>query len=170
VELSEADHAWVGESLPHAMAFAIALVRDRSEAEDLVHDCYCRLLRKAGQYDLPRDGLKILRRAVANAWVDRRRFRATESLDGLAAGDASAEPHDYRTTEPPQQAMLRELEQQMEEGLSQLLPAQRAALLMKSEGHTLDEIAEVLNVSQSNAGVLIHRARQSLTRWLKEPV
>jgi RNA polymerase sigma-70 factor (ECF subfamily) len=37
---------------------------------------------------------------------------------------------------------------------------------MKSIGHSLQEIAETLGTSASNAGVLIHRARQAMALHL----
>jgi DNA-directed RNA polymerase specialized sigma24 family protein len=78
----------------------------------------------------------------------------------------SAEVVDRRMEGPVACAMLRELEQALEAGLEQLPLAQRAALQMKSMGHSLQEIAETLAISVSHAGVLIHRARQSLAQHL----
>ena len=50
--------------------------------------------------------------------------------------------------------------------------AQRGALELKSLGYSLDEIAEALGTSPSNAGVLVHRARkilaERLARFLEE--
>jgi RNA polymerase sigma-70 factor (ECF subfamily) len=157
--------AWVHATLPQALAFAASLLRDRAAAEDVVHDCYCRLLQKADVYDLPRDGVKILMRAVANACIDwQGRGRLRVSLGLLAAADG--QPADPRAVEPPRQAMARELGQAVEAGLAALPFAQRAALRMKSADCSLQEIAEALGVSVSNAGVLVHRARQAMSEHL----
>jgi RNA polymerase sigma-70 factor (ECF subfamily) len=158
---------WILSTLPHALAYAVSLVRDRHRAEDLVHDCYCRLLQKAAVYDLPRDGLKILLRAITNAAIDlRERQHMLRSLD-LAEGDGCpGKLVDHRSEEPVAGAMARELEQAMETALAQLPLAQRAAVQMKSMGQSLQEIAEALGISVSHAGVLIHRGRQSLARSL----
>src|SRR3954469_13181264 len=59
-----AREAWVLATLPRAVAYAASLLRDRALAEDVVHDCYVRLLRKSETYDLPRDGTRILFRAI----------------------------------------------------------------------------------------------------------
>jgi RNA polymerase sigma-70 factor (ECF subfamily) len=144
-------------------------VRNPDQAEDVVHDCYCRLLQRAAVYDLPRDGLKILMRAITNAAIDLQgRQRVLRSLDFSDAGDDSegVEVMDRRTEEPAAGAMMRELEEALEAGLEQLPLAQRAALQMKSMGHSLQEIADTLAISAGHAGVLIHRARQSLARSL----
>src|SRR5439155_26473074 len=39
--------AWVLATAPRAVAYAAALLRDAVLAEDVVQDCYCRLLQKA---------------------------------------------------------------------------------------------------------------------------
>jgi RNA polymerase sigma-70 factor (ECF subfamily) len=151
------------------MAFATSLLRDRDTAEDVVHDCYCRLLQKASVYDLPRDGMKILLRAITNACIDRKgRDRVLLSLDSMHEAENSANNHwrDPRAAQPLDQAMARELEQALEEGLDRLPLAQRAALHMKSMGHSLQDIADTLGISVSNAGVLIHRARQAMSQYL----
>jgi RNA polymerase sigma-70 factor (ECF subfamily) len=43
---------------------------------------------------------------------------------------------------------------------------QRAAVELKALGHSLQEIAEILDVTPTNAGVLVHRGRQELARQL----
>ena len=70
--------AWVLATFPGATAYAASLPRDREAAEDVVQECYCRLLEKADVYDLPRDGAKILYRGVVRATptADQRRSGA----------------------------------------------------------------------------------------------
>lgn len=135
----------------------------------MVQDCYCRLLRKAHVYNLPRDGLRILMRAVANACIDwKGRGRVLLSLDALAAagGHADDRLRDPRAEEPSRLAMAHELCQAIEVGLEQLPFAQRVALQMKSVGCSLQDIADALDVNPSNAGVLVHRARQAMAEQL----
>ena len=153
--------AWVTETLPHALAYATSLLRDRDAAEDAVHDCYCRILRKADAYDLPRDGMKILIRSVTNACIDRAgRRRVLASLD---EANPAADP---RAEEPAAAGMARELAKAVEEALARLPFAQRAALEMKSLGRPLGDIAEALGITANHAGVLVHRARQDMARRL----
>lgn len=159
---------WVRETLPHALAFAISQCRNRDMAEDIVHDCYCRLLQKAGEYDLPRDGKKILIRAIANAVIDRLgRERVMLSLDLVPSADDGALRRPQKDGQPVEQAMAQELNDAIEDGLGKLPTVQRTALQMKSLGHSLDEIALTLKISSSNAGVLIFRARQAMARFLE---
>jgi RNA polymerase sigma-70 factor, ECF subfamily len=161
--------AWVLNTLPRAVAFAMSLLADRHAADDVVHDCYCRLLHKAGEYDLLRDGTKLLFRAVTNACIDRQRQKKPLSLEGMTSGSALHDPH---AREPLETLLHREMTDMVEATLACLPVQQRAALQLKSLGHSLHEIAATLQISVSNAGVLIHRARQvvaeRLTRFREE--
>lgn len=148
-------------TLPRALAFAHSLLRDRMLGEDVVHDCYLRLLQKADVYDLGRDGTKILYKAITRACIDRnyrdRRLLSLEvsALEAPSTADAPAALAEYR-----------ELEEALAGGLARLSVAQRGAMELKSLGYSLDEIAEALGVSASNAGVLVHRARKALAEGL----
>jgi RNA polymerase sigma-70 factor (ECF subfamily) len=161
--------AWVLATAPDAVAYAASLLRDRPAAEDVVQDCYCRLLARAACYDLPRDGRRLLFASVTRACLNRlSRSRPAVSLD--AAGDDGDGLHGAladRTAEPPERAAMRkELELAVAEGLALLPVAQRGALEMKGLGHALEDIAEALGVTPNYAGVLVHRGRQALARRL----
>jgi RNA polymerase sigma-70 factor (ECF subfamily) len=161
--------AWVLATAPRAVAYAASLLRDRSLAEDVVQDCYCRLLQKADVYDLPRDGGKLLFRAITNACINHNtRAHPVLSLDGFRDREDGMgwEVADRHTQEPAQVMVGRELRQAIAEGLAQLPVLHRAALELKSLGHSQQEIAQMLNVSPSHAGVLVHRARKSLAVYL----
>ncbi len=161
--------AWVEKSLPKALAFARSLLADRHAAEDVVHDCVCRLLERKDRYDLPRDGFKLLLRSIANACIDlgRRAGRVRWQTGVDADTDRASEFVDRRSIEPYQFAMRKELEMAVGEALQHLPLNQRAALELKSLGCSLSEIAETLEVTESHAGVLVHRARRALSRELE---
>src|SRR6056297_4240512 len=108
---------WIVSTVQQALAFALSLLRNRVEAEDIVHDCYGRLLAQRDKYDLPRDGSKLLFKAITNACINATQRRApTVSLDatrGAAGGDATAVA-DKVEIQPDQQVMHRELEAALE--------------------------------------------------------
>ena len=159
--------AWVLATLPRAVAFARSLLRDPAAAEDVAHDCYCRILAKADVYDIPADGTKILFRAITNACIDRTgRDRKHHTLDADPETDGVPEPADVRVPSPPDAATRRELEAALDAGLAQLPPAQRAAVELKALGYSLQEIADAVGVTANHAGVLIHRGRQALAKHL----
>jgi RNA polymerase sigma-70 factor (ECF subfamily) len=148
--------------LPRALAYARALLRDLNAAEDVVQDCYLRLLEKAGRYDLPRDGLKILLRSVSNACIDRgRRERILLSLDS-GEDDLTREVIDHASPDPPQEAIARELAARIEAALAKLPVGQRAAIHLAGLGYTLPEIAMILETTHGNARILVYRARKEL--------
>ena len=165
----ESLNAWVRESSPRALAFARSLLADPHAAEDVVQDCICRLLERKDRYDLPRDGFKLLLRSIANACIDlgRRAGRVPWQTGVDADGDRASAFVDRRPIEPYQFAIRKELEMAVGKALRQLPLNQRAALELKSLGCSLSEIAETLEISESNAGVLVHRARRALSQELK---
>jgi RNA polymerase sigma factor (sigma-70 family) len=159
------NEAWLLATLPRALAYATSLLRDRAVAEDVVHDCYVRLLQKSSTYDLPNDGTKLLFKAITNACVDRNyRDRTLLSLE-FADGD-SLPIADARAWEPHDLASHRELEEAVADSLARLTLAQRGAVELKSLGYSLIEIAEALGTTPSNAGVLVHRARKIMADQL----
>ena len=168
---------WVSESVSLALGYAYTLVRHREAAEDLVQDCYRRLLDKADVYDLPRDGTQLLYRSVTNAcinWVQR--HPPETSFDQLShsafAGiQALADP---AAVEPIQMLIQHELEKAVDAAMNELTLEQRAAIELRSLGHSLVDVAEILNITHGNARVLLHRARAVLAErlhpYLKENV
>ena len=161
--------AWVESSLPRGLAYARSLLSDGLTAEDVVHDCFCRLLAKRDDYDLPEDGFKLLLRSITNACIDlgRRCTPVSNSLDSPEDHIASREVADDRFLQPPRAAMFRELQAAVGSALQRLPVQQRAALELKSLGCSLSDIAETLGVTENHAGVLVHRARQCLAKDLE---
>ncbi len=161
--------AWVLATLPRALAYARSLLGDRALAEDVTHDCYVKLLAKADTYDLPRDGTKLLYKAITNACIDKNyRDRRMLSLEVEALGEITETPslHARQSCDPLELAAGRELEEALTVELGQLTVAQRGAVELKSLGYSMDEIAEALGTSPSNARVLVHRARKILAERL----
>ncbi|MBX3437787.1 MAG: RNA polymerase sigma factor [Planctomycetaceae bacterium] len=158
----DALNSWVSETCPAALAYAISLVHDVGTAEDLVHDCYGRLLEKADQYDLLQDGRPLLFKAITNACINWTRRKSP--VVGL---DRVAPPATRRDSAPEHALMYRELEEAIGVALAELEVQQRAVVELQALGHSLVEVAEMLELSQSNTRVLLHRARKQLARRLQ---
>src|SRR5437764_7152435 len=74
--------SWARAVAPRALAYAQSLLRDPVRAEDVVQECLYRLFRKADDYDLERDGVRLLFRAVSNLCINETtRRKALASLD-----------------------------------------------------------------------------------------
>jgi RNA polymerase sigma-70 factor (ECF subfamily) len=160
--------AWILATAPRAVAYATSLLRDRNRAEDVVQECYCRLLQKANLYDLSHSGLKLLFKAITRACINvSTRERRFFSLNGCANREEDGfDPEDSAALKPERIMMTKELEQAVADGLAQLPVTQRAALELKSLGHSLQEIAALLDITANHAGVLIHRARKAMASYL----
>src|SRR5262245_62113535 len=157
--------AWVLAAAPRAVAYAASLLRNRSQAEDVVQDCFYRLLRKADEYDLERDGNKLLFTAISRACINENTRRQTAGIQ-VGDDDRGFDPADQHTTPPDQAMQTRELQEAVGKALAQLPEMFRAALELRSLGHGKSEIAEILGVSPTHAGVLVFRARQRLAEAL----
>jgi RNA polymerase sigma-70 factor (ECF subfamily) len=148
----------------------MTLIRNRAEAEDIVHDCYSRLLAKADRYDLPGTGTKLLYKAITNACINRtQREPPVVSLDAMGGGiDATGQLlADRSEAGPEQHAIHGELEVAVAAALAELPMTQRAIVELRALGHTSAEVAEMLEISQVNERVLLHRARQALATRLR---
>jgi RNA polymerase sigma factor (sigma-70 family) len=158
---------WAAEVLPRAVAYARSFLRDGAAAEDVVQECLYRLLCKADDYDLLRDGVKLLFRAVSNRCINQAsRRQALTSLDTGGADEGPLPVEDRLAELPPEALACRELQAAIEAALARLPELQRAALELRALGQGKAEIAEVLQVSESHAGVLVHRARRALAEEL----
>ncbi|MBX7104085.1 MAG: sigma-70 family RNA polymerase sigma factor [Gemmataceae bacterium] len=160
--MDSTEDAWILATLPRAIAYARSLVGP-GDADDLVHDCYCRLLAKRSTYNLPADGTRLLFRSLTRAAIDRhRRARPAVSIEGdVVVGIA-----DVREARPDDAAIGREMADRIGQALGLLPLAQRAALELAALGYSRDELADALEVTPGHAGVLLHRARAALQNHL----
>jgi RNA polymerase sigma-70 factor (ECF subfamily) len=162
--------AWVADTVRRALAYAVTLIRNQADAEDLVHDCYIRLLARSDHYDLPRDGTKLLFRSITHAcinWTQRR--PPVVSLDAAEqGGGVDRLPLAVKAdADPEQRAICGELESAVAAALTELPVAQRAIVELSGLGHSLVEVADMLEISHSNARVMLHRARRTLATRLR---
>ncbi len=125
--------------------------------------------RAAAQSDLPRDGRKLLFRAITNACINRQsRERKTVSLD-----DQERWPNkntwgieDTAAPTPPVVVMAEELRTAIAQGLATLPLRHRSALELSILGYDSEEIAEMLTVRPNNVRVLLFRARKAMAKYL----
>jgi len=148
---------------PKASAYARSLVKDPNVADDLVQECLFRLLRRASEYDLERDGIRLLFRAISNFAINlatrRREITALESVDETE----EPIPIEDKLTRLPHEVLIgRELQDEIGRALEKLPTMQRAALELRAMGQGKAEIAKILEISESRAGVLVHRARKAI--------
>jgi RNA polymerase sigma-70 factor (ECF subfamily) len=110
-------------------------------------------------------------KAISNACFNKNaRERPMTSLSVHRPGDddggGGLDLPETGAAEPLRVVLHAELERAVEAALARLPEGQRAAVQLKALGHSLQEIADALDVTPSNAGVLVHRGRRELARRL----
>jgi RNA polymerase sigma-70 factor, ECF subfamily len=143
-------------------SYVAGLLRDRSAAEDVTAAAFERAYRKRSRFDAGRGTRRAWLFGIArNAALDelRRRKRLTE-LAAEPAGDAAA---------PDEQADVGLRRAALRTALAGLAPRERELVALKFfAGLTNAEIADVLGVSESNAGTRLHRTVEKLRRACDE--
>jgi RNA polymerase sigma-70 factor (ECF subfamily) len=143
-----------------ALAIALRVVADRTEAEDVVHDAFVAVWRKIDRFDAGRGSLRAwLLTVVRNRAIDRVRARRV-NVDVEDADERSL----LRTGPNPtwEDALRRTSASEVRAALDALPDEQRRALeLAYFEGYTYRQVAEVTGVA---AGTAAGRLRLGLAK------
>lgn len=158
---------------PQVERHILAMVRDRSLAEELTQDTYARALERIDQLRDPQAALAWLYRIATTVALDRLRQRrpSTVPLDTVAPAGEDAERAAER--ERPPSVLEGALESaEMSECVQSYLAAlpddyRIAILLHDVHGLSNPEIAELLGCSLATAKIRVHRARARLRETLK---
>jgi RNA polymerase sigma-70 factor (ECF subfamily) len=154
--------ALVQRYLPRARILAWRLMQDPDDADDLVQDAFLRALDRIATFDVGRGFGPWFTRLLVNTGIDQRRkqtVRRTESQDPeLFAGKSS----------PHRDAERAELRESLDQALEKLPDRQRLIVtLFEIDGHSTEEVASMLNVSQVTVRWHLHQARRTLREALK---
>jgi RNA polymerase sigma-70 factor (ECF subfamily) len=136
----------------------VRMVRSPDDAADLVQRAFVTGFGKLDRCQDPEKVAGWLFRIASNLCKDflKDRRRQTVSLD-----DPDVIPIDWNT--PGERAERRELRERIGDAVAQLAPEQREAFLLKHvEGHSYDEMAELLDTSVSALKMRVKRAREAL--------
>jgi len=144
-------------------AYAAGLLRDRAAAEDVTAQAFERAYRRRRRFN-PRRGTQRawLFGIVRNAALDELRRRRRQATLVGDVEDAEAIPPD----ESADVAMLRAA---LRAAVASLAPRERELVALKFfAGLTNSEIADVIGISETNAGTRMHRVIQKLRRACDE--
>ena len=160
--------AWIREVAPRALAYARSLVgRSSLDPEDITQEAFLRVLKHAHEYNLTVDGLKILFRTISRLCINATvRSRNMTSLETGGPEEGPILLPDTGVSLPQEIAAGRELEDRINQAMAQLPELQRAALELRALGQSKETIAEILEIGESHAGVLVYRARKTLSENL----
>ena len=158
-DLSCAQRAELLAALPHLRAFAISLVGNMEDADDLVQDAVARGLTHIARFEPGTNLQAWLFTILRNLFYSnhRRRRREVEDVDGSYA---------ERLVVAPEQGGHLDLAD-LRTALARLSPEQREAiLLVGAEGLTYEEAAEICGVVVGTIKSRVNRARNRLAELM----
>ena len=144
------------------LRFLTRFTGDSDVAADAVQEAFIRMVERPPRTDNVRTWLfKVAMNVVRGS--GRTRSRRLRLLDGEPpATFVSAAPVDAHS-----QLEVTERRQTVREALEKLAERDRTILLMKAEGFSLQEIAQVIGTSPGSVGTLAARALERLARELR---
>ncbi|HEY0712395.1 MAG TPA: RNA polymerase sigma factor [Polyangia bacterium] len=151
---------------PRLMSYLLRQTRDRARAEDLVQQTMMQLHRQRGRFirgsEVKPWAFAIARRYLIDSIRVDRRQKAT--LDGLAAQDAPPSPSIDEVVSSMQ------LADRVVDELGRLPEKQRVVLeLIKQDGLSLREAAQVLGTTINAIKLRVHRAYVALQGAVSHP-
>lgn len=156
--------------------FAYRFVGNRDRAEELAQDAFLQIFRARHRYEPRARFTTFLYRVATNLCLNElRRFEyqgKTEPLEGApdpAGEEGSRELPDDRLPTAEERLEGLEAANRIQNVLKRLPPNQRSALLLsRVEGFSYQEVAEILETSESAIKSLIFRATQTLREQLRD--
>lgn len=151
------------------------MIRDRSLSEDLAQETFIRAFNAIDGYDPSYKFSSWIFKIANNLTIDhlRKRKLDTVSLDGSPSATTEDEISRTRfnvaSSEESPEAYVenRELGGQIEEAIAQLRPEYRTAVLLRHvEGHSYEEVAEIMALPLGTVKTYLHRARSELKEIL----
>ncbi len=176
--------ALVNRHYPSMVRLALIYVNDSATAEDVVGEAWLGVLRGLPGFE-GRSSLKTwMCRIVVNIAKTRARrdgrsipFSALASEE-LASDEPSVDPSRFRTsdpslghwsappeswTDPDERLFAHDVRAYLERLLERLPPMQRQVITLRDiEGLSAEEVCNILDLSETNQRVLLHRARSKV--------
>jgi RNA polymerase sigma-70 factor (ECF subfamily) len=167
----------VRDNIAWMLALAERMLRDRSLAEDAVQEAFISALRGLSRFE-GRSSIKTwLHRITVNASLTKLRQLKRLGEQSIDEHLPEFDRHDCRIEAPwPYMATVQEvlenaeLRARVNAGIDELPDSYRIVLQLRDiEGYTTGEVAALLDISEANVKVRLHRARAALKKLL-EPI
>lgn len=147
--------------LPNVLSLAHRMLNDQALAEDLAQEVMLKVWNKLDTYDASKAKLSTwVYKITANLCLDHLRRKREDQLDEDYDAPINAQQH--------QDLFNKQIRAQVDDVLSALPERQRLALvLFHYQGHSLQEISQIMECSREATESLLSRARRSLKTSLK---
>jgi len=146
---------------------AIAIVRNEADAEDIAQETYLRAFQHLAKFEGRAKFTTWLLKIALHEALARCRDKAHfEDLDEIAESDVA---HGDPRSGPEQTLARSEMRDLVKRAIDELPPTLRTVLMLREiEGMSTAEAAEVLEISEDNLNVRLHRAKAALRERLIE--
>jgi RNA polymerase sigma-70 factor, ECF subfamily len=148
--------------LPKARLVARRLMQNPDDADDLVQEAFLRALERIATFDISRAFDPWFTRLLVNLgtdWQRKQTVRRTESHDPETFPGGSR---------PDRETERSELRSSLQRAMDQLPDRQRLIVtLFELDGHSTEEVAEMLHITQATVRWHLHQARKALREMLK---
>jgi len=177
---------WVDEHGDALFRYALFRIRDAQVAEDLVQEAFLAAIRGkdsfAGRSSVKTWLFGILKHKIIDHIRKVSRERPAEDIEAIAdladknfddQGGWKHQPSQWATN-PGLLFQQQEFWEILQQCLSELPPRLNQAFTLRElDGHSVDEVRKILNVTPTNGGVMLYRARMRLReclalRWFGE--
>jgi RNA polymerase sigma-70 factor (ECF subfamily) len=160
-----------------AFALALGLVRDESDARELVQEAFIRVYRSLDGFEGGSSFFTWLYRIITNLSIDLLRKPGRQAVDiddeqlSSSSGDDLAAPFvsTYDGADPVDALRRREIAARLQAALDELPPYHRAVVVLRElEGLSYEEMALALGVSKGTVMSRLFHARQKLQKALAD--
>lgn len=157
----------VAPHLGTLLRVAYRLVRNASDAQDLVQETCIAACEHPGAVQGAEHSVRWLLRVLHNRFIDRARQQKRAVLTTIEEADA-AQPLVCEQPGPEEWMLRSDGERALQRAYLQLEPMQRTLLVLRAEGHDLAEIEAITGIDRLVLRARLHRARRSLSRHLEQ--
>ena len=146
-------------ALPKARKYARTLVRDTADADDLVQDAIERALKKSDSFEIGTNIHAWLNRIIKNVFLDEQKSHRVSKT--TLVGDDEAEVMENNFSAGSSGDLEIEVTE-VQDFLYTMPENERSVVMLWAEGYSYEEIASELEITRSQAGVILCRARKAL--------
>ena len=161
----EAFEVWVSRSRDTLYATLLRILRDETEAEDILQETYLRALSRLRSFRGEGDPIGWLRRIAVRLALNRLRAKRLRRWLPLTVGDDGPERIESADDlpGPEDRAETAERRRRLEELLTGFSPKARAAFSLRIlDDRPYDEIGDLMGISEATARSLVSRTRSRL--------